>query len=142
MFYDPDGNQIDRDKWGELFNTRFENNLVWQTKKQAKVINLFGREFEISPSWFVSTIWFGVNYNISGVGPPIIFESMIFGGLYDDFTYRYATKEEAKAGHEILVKKHRNPLYWLKWVFLKKSFKRERKWKDLAVVEESQKFFL
>lgn len=31
--------------------------------------------------------------------PPIIFETMIFGGEHDQYQYRYATKSEALLGH-------------------------------------------
>lgn len=47
----------------------------------------------------VSTVWLGLDHNFLGVGPPLIFETMIFGGPHDGFCERYATEEQAKAGH-------------------------------------------
>lgn len=54
----------------------------------------------------VSTVWLGVDYNFSRQGPPLIFETMIFGNhlLAEDACWRYATEEEALAGHARVVK--------------------------------------
>lgn len=50
----------------------------------------------------VSTVLIGLNMNYSDIGPPIIFETMIFGP--DNFAQeRYATKEAALAGHDRAV---------------------------------------
>jgi hypothetical protein len=51
----------------------------------------------------VSTVWLGVDHNFSEYGPPLIFESMIFGGEHDREQRRYPTLEQAKAGHAELV---------------------------------------
>lgn len=51
----------------------------------------------------ISTVWLGLDHNFSGVGPPLIFESMVFGGDYEDDCRRYATEHEALAGHQEAV---------------------------------------
>ena len=51
----------------------------------------------------VSTVFLGLDHNFSG-GEPILFETMIFGGKYDQYQERYATWAEAEAGHEVAVK--------------------------------------
>lgn len=56
--------------------------------------------------YMVSTVWLGLNHNYSQVGPPLIFETMVFGrdgratDLYCD---RYSTEEEALEGHKEAV---------------------------------------
>lgn len=50
----------------------------------------------------VSTVWIGLNHNW-GSGAPLIFETMIFGGVNDQYQERYATEEQALAGHERIV---------------------------------------
>lgn len=50
----------------------------------------------------VSTVWLGIDHGF-GVGPPLIFETMIFGGPYNDDQWRYSTEAEAKAGHRRIV---------------------------------------
>jgi hypothetical protein len=51
-----------------------------------------------TPNGDVSTVWLGMSHGMVG-GSPIIFETMIFGGLYDGEQERYCTEDEAKAGH-------------------------------------------
>lgn len=51
----------------------------------------------------VSTVFIGLDHNFSSEGPPLLFETMIFEGKHDQYQERYATYEEAKAGHEKAV---------------------------------------
>ena len=46
----------------------------------------------------VSTVWLGSDHSF-GEGPPLIFETMIFGGPHDQYCDRYSTEEAAVAGH-------------------------------------------
>jgi len=63
---------------------------------------------EIVPGIYVSTIFLGTDHNWSDVGPPLLFETMCFND-YDEVAIgrdtfgRYATWEEAKAGHASAV---------------------------------------
>jgi hypothetical protein len=50
----------------------------------------------------VSTVFLGLNHNIFG-GPPLIFETMIFGGDRDGEMERYSTWDDAIAGHNKFV---------------------------------------
>jgi len=47
----------------------------------------------------VSTVFLGMDHNW-GYGPPILFETMIFGGKYNEEMWRYCTWEEAEEGHK------------------------------------------
>jgi len=47
----------------------------------------------------VSTVFLGLDHRFFGDGPPLLFETMIFGGEHDGYQRRYATWEEAEAGH-------------------------------------------
>ena len=51
----------------------------------------------------VSTVFLGIDHVLFGGGPPILFETMVFGGQYDDRQWRYSTWDEAVAGHEAVV---------------------------------------
>jgi hypothetical protein len=55
----------------------------------------------------VSTVFLGLNHNY-GDGPPLLFETMVFGGPIDEETERYSTKAEALAGHQKLVERCRH----------------------------------
>jgi hypothetical protein len=46
----------------------------------------------------ISTVFLGLNHQW-GDGPPLLFETMIFGGPLDQEQDRYSTWEEAEAGH-------------------------------------------
>jgi hypothetical protein len=48
----------------------------------------------------VSTVFLGLDHNYWG-GPPILFETMIFGGKHDQYQRRYCTYDEAEAGHKV-----------------------------------------
>jgi hypothetical protein len=50
----------------------------------------------------ISTVWLGLDHSF-GDGPPLIFETMVFGGPHDEYTERYSTEEEAKEGHARVV---------------------------------------
>jgi hypothetical protein len=52
----------------------------------------------------ISTVFLSLDHNW-GDGPPLIFETMVFGGKYDQEQERYATETEALAGHERWVAK-------------------------------------
>lgn len=52
----------------------------------------------------VSTVWMGLDHQFVVGGPLLIFETMIFGGDYDEFQWRYSTEEEAAAGHLVVVR--------------------------------------
>ena len=47
----------------------------------------------------VSTVFLGLDHRFGVDGPPILFETMIFGGPHDQDQDRYSTWEEAEAGH-------------------------------------------
>lgn len=50
----------------------------------------------------VSTVWLDLDHSV-GDGPPLIFETMVFGGPLDERCVRYATRDEAVAGHQRIV---------------------------------------
>jgi hypothetical protein len=76
-------------KWGKDFK-----NPKYQIVKQSKLEN----------GLFVSTVWLGIDHSFTEIGPPIIFETMIFGKDVLD-CMRYSTEEQALKGHEQLCRK-------------------------------------
>ncbi len=57
----------------------------------------------------ISTVWLGLNHNW-GPGKPLIFETMIFGGPYNEWQMRWSTEEDALKGHEAVVWAYRENL--------------------------------
>jgi len=89
-YYDMDGQPITMEKWCETFED-FEHRRIGYT--------------ELPGGCRVSTVWLGLDHSFREEGPPLIFESMVFGP--DDSTdldmIRYSTREEAEQGHSLLV---------------------------------------
>lgn len=60
----------------------------------------------IAQTWFdnvcVSTLFLGLDHRFTDEGPPILWESMVFGGPLDGEMRRYASRAEADAGHTAL----------------------------------------
>lgn len=75
-------------KWGEWMQTA--NRVVAKTKADDDVE--------------VSTVFLGLDHNFMDEGPPILFETMIFGGEHDMYQDRYTTWEEAELGHLAAVR--------------------------------------
>jgi hypothetical protein len=67
----------------------------------------------ITPKGTVSTVFMGTDLGF-GMGPPLLFETMVFGGVLDSAIGRYATLEGARAGHaewvRLLRGRSRRPL--------------------------------
>ena len=51
----------------------------------------------------MSSVWLGLNHNW-GHGPPLIWETMIFGGDYDEHQWRYPTRQTCLDDHERIVR--------------------------------------
>jgi len=49
---------------------------------------------------FVSTVFLGIDHNYENQGDPVLWETMIFGGMYDEYQERYTSHEDALAGHQ------------------------------------------
>ncbi len=56
----------------------------------------------------ISTVFLGLDHSF-GDGPPLLFETIIFGGAHDEYQDRYTTYEEAEAGHEVAKQLVLNP---------------------------------
>lgn len=95
MHYDPDGNPITLQEWRHLFET---------IDRDVSTTELTVRGEEVA----IGTTWLGLNHNfMNPEGPPLIFETMVWGGPLDGSVRHYATREEALAGHREIVKRHR-----------------------------------
>lgn len=62
---------------------------------------------EITSACNVSTVFLGLDHRHFGNGPPVIFETMIFGGPLDQSQWRYSSWDNAEIGHKAAVRKAR-----------------------------------
>lgn len=51
----------------------------------------------------VSTVFLFLDHNWNFEGPPVLFETMVFGGKLDKERARYSTYDEAELGHAMMV---------------------------------------
>jgi hypothetical protein len=51
----------------------------------------------------VSTIWLGLDHQSHPDAPPLMFETMVFGGPADSWQDRYSTEAQATEGHARVV---------------------------------------
>lgn len=52
----------------------------------------------------VSTVFLGIDHNFRGNGFPILYETMVFTGKDTGQMDRYRTTDEAKVGHNLIVR--------------------------------------
>jgi hypothetical protein len=57
----------------------------------------------------VSTVFLGLDHSF-GVGEPLLFETLVFGGSLDGEMDRYSTWEAAEIGHNKMVEKVRRQI--------------------------------
>ena len=89
-YYRLDGKPITQDEWLHILED-----------PEKKRVALTGHGDVI-----ITTIYLGVDHGY-GYGPPLIFETMVFGGEFDKEQERYSTIEQARAGHDRWVAKVR-----------------------------------
>lgn len=89
-YFDIDGTPLDVDAWAKRYEDRKSGDW-WIVGKT------------IVGDAQVSTVWLGMDHNYGRGGPPMIFESMIFGGEHAEDMERYSTWEEATDGHAWIV---------------------------------------
>ncbi len=83
---DDEGNPVienDFMKWSEWFATT-DRTVCFQTVGEGVTI---------------STVFLGLDHNFWDDGPPVLWETMIFGGTHDDYQVRYSSQQEAMDGH-------------------------------------------
>lgn len=84
LYYGLDGQPITRDQWSVLWGDREARRIAFTEIGDVEV----------------STVWLGLDHRFLGEGPPLIFETMVFGGEFDGYVERYATRDAALAGHD------------------------------------------
>lgn len=92
FYYDRDGTPISGDVWAMLF-----------TKDRGVARTEIMNAIDLDDCCLVSTVWLGLDQNWTGVGGPLIFESMVFRCGQPEDVDRYSTLDAARAGHQAMV---------------------------------------
>ena len=82
-YYDRQGNPITAQQWIPLLDGGDYQRVALTERDDIRV----------------STVYLGLNHAWDD-GPPLIFETMIFGGPHDEQQWRYSTEAEAIEGHQ------------------------------------------
>lgn len=90
------------DRQGQPINGLAANTLLMDRNYQRVALARITSRADRTLDWRVSTVWLGTNYNFLG-GPPIIFETMVFGRDDDGQQWRWCTEQQAIAGHAQIV---------------------------------------
>jgi len=77
--------------------------MTWARWLDSNVHNRTVAKTHVSNEVLVSTVFLGLDHNWSDEGPPLIFETLVFGGPHDGEEERYSTWAEAEAGHALMV---------------------------------------
>lgn len=81
--------EVDLLEWAAFFDDH-ANRVVAQDRPRKGVL--------------VSTVFLGIDHNFGAYGPPIVFETMVCrDGVWEE-QQRYATWDEAEAGHEAMLR--------------------------------------
>jgi hypothetical protein len=77
--------------------------LIWARENWGSNDRVLAETIIIPDEVRVSTIFTGVNTDYQKTGPPMLWETMIFGGPLSMEQVRYRSPEAALAGHEAMV---------------------------------------
>lgn len=90
VYYDFDGTPLDRNdpKISEWYEERNDDRQVART---------------LVDDADVSTVFLVIDHGF-GTSPPLIFETMVFGGPHDQYCERYSNVDQARLGHAAVVK--------------------------------------
>lgn len=92
LWFDKQGQPITIEQWGELRQLGRKPGGEWGEGSYCRIA------LDDIGDVRVSTVWLGLDGGYGG-GPPVIFETMVFGGKYDQYQMRYCTEWEAIVGH-------------------------------------------
>jgi hypothetical protein len=97
MHFDRQGEPISIRRWGELRERGLDPDGHYGPNSYVRVGEDTVGEAKIS------TVWLGMDHGFNFGDPdnyrPVIFETMIFGGEFDEHMMRYCTEAEAVKGH-------------------------------------------
>lgn len=96
-YYSRQGRPITFDEWVAAFD-----NMTYEARRVAFTVVDHGDD-DGDGRIEVSTVWLGLNHAHGTAGPPLIFETLVFGGAFDGELWRYSTEAQAIAGHDHAV---------------------------------------
>lgn len=104
--------------WPRFYRLDADNHLVplegddawWQWAHWFEDANRVVGWTQITSQVYVSTVFLGLDHRHFGDGPPLVFETLIFGGPLEGEMWRYSSWDDAEVGHKAAVRKVRKAL--------------------------------
>lgn len=94
----------------DVDNNAVETDLItwamWYERSENRVVAWT----QITSKCLVSTVFLGIDHRYFGGGPPLLFETKIFGGPRDEYLWRYSSWDDAQTGHRTAVRKAREAI--------------------------------
>lgn len=75
----------------------------FETSAQERVV---ARD-EVRKDVSVSTVFLGIDHSFTAGDAPVLWETMVFGGTYDELQRRYTSREDAVNGHAEILRRVR-----------------------------------
>jgi hypothetical protein len=93
-YFAPDGTVLSYEDWKVMYSHR---------RQDQSSDSWWRHQTEVSDEIHVSTVWLGMNHQWDPDGPPLFWETMVFGGEHDEDQWRYSSRESALDHHERIV---------------------------------------
>lgn len=91
LYYDRQGQPISLMTWARLL----EN---WDYKRVRRT------KLGHPRTKVLSAVWLGLDHNFRDEGPPLLFETMLFGRDFRELgMWRWSTEEDARIGHMLIA---------------------------------------
>lgn len=88
---------------------------------------IVAQEKVLDTNIIVSTCFLLEEHNPSSTGKPVLFETRVFGGAFNELTQRYCTWQEAEEGHKEVVSKVEKAIQEFKDVKLDEIYAKAKK---------------
>jgi hypothetical protein len=72
--------------------------MEWATSFEDESSRVVKQE-DVAEGVKVSTVFLGLDHQWQPTGPPLLWETMIFGGPHDEYQTHYSSYDDAVAGH-------------------------------------------
>jgi len=100
----------------EVQQVDFETYAAWENAGGVRARCV--RRTEVGDA-YVSTVFLMIDHRFGDAGPPVVFETMVFGGAYDQHQDRYTTYYDAVYGHQQVVNRVLESQAWLTRIVFK-----------------------
>lgn len=80
----------------------------WMERAKRDRITVVAQDRDEGPDGvevLVSTVFLGMDHNFSDKGPPVLWETLVFGGPLADEQDRYTSRSAALAGHQAMCQR-------------------------------------